>query len=119
MNLLVMPAFFLSGGLFPLADAPKALQMIASIDPLSYGVDGLRAALIGVTHFGVATDLISLLPLRWCSLVSAAISFLKFNSDRVASVSCQEKAEFRFFSFWIFCNSFPRFVFYPCGIIDI
>jgi ABC-2 type transport system permease protein len=60
MNLLVMPAFFLSGGLFPLADAPKALQMIASVDPLSYGVDGLRAALIGVAHFGVATDLVVL-----------------------------------------------------------
>jgi ABC-2 type transport system permease protein len=60
MNLLVMPAFFLSGGLFPLSDAPKALQMIASVDPLSYGVDGLRAALIGVAHFGVATDLVVL-----------------------------------------------------------
>jgi ABC-2 type transport system permease protein len=60
MNLLVMPAFFLSGGLFPLADAPKALQTIASVDPLSYGVDGLRAALIGVAHFGVATDLVVL-----------------------------------------------------------
>ena len=42
------------------ADAPKTLQMIASVDPLSYGVDGLRAALIGVAHFGVATDLVVL-----------------------------------------------------------
>jgi ABC-2 type transport system permease protein len=46
--------------LFPLADAPKTLQMIASVDPLSYGVDGLRSVLIGVTHFGVATDLVIL-----------------------------------------------------------
>jgi ABC-2 type transport system permease protein len=60
MNLLVMPAFFLSGGLFPLADAPNALQIIASVDPLSYGIDGLRTALIGVSHFGVGTDLLVL-----------------------------------------------------------
>jgi ABC-2 type transport system permease protein len=60
MNLLVMPAFFLSGGLFPLADAPNALQIIASVDPLSYGIDGLRTALIGVSHYGVGTDLLVL-----------------------------------------------------------
>ncbi|MBV9492579.1 MAG: ABC transporter permease [Verrucomicrobia bacterium] len=57
MNVLVTPAFFLSGALFPLGDVPAAIRLIASIDPLSFGVDGLRAALIGVTHFGIATDL--------------------------------------------------------------
>jgi ABC-2 type transport system permease protein len=57
MNLLVMPAFFLSGALFPLGDAPVPIRIIASIDPLSFGVDGLRTALIGLTHFGVPTDL--------------------------------------------------------------
>ena len=57
MNFLVMPIFFLSGALFPLTNVPRALQVIASLDPLSYGVDGLRAALIGsATHFSVATD---------------------------------------------------------------
>jgi ABC-2 type transport system permease protein len=57
MNLLVMPAFFLSGALFPLGDAPAPIRLIASIDPLSFGVDGLRTALIGVAHFGILTDL--------------------------------------------------------------
>jgi ABC-2 type transport system permease protein len=57
MNLLVMPAFFLSGALFPLGDAPAPIRIIASVDPLSFGVDGLRTALIGITHFGVPTDL--------------------------------------------------------------
>jgi ABC-2 type transport system ATP-binding protein len=33
------------------------IRLVASVDPLSFGVDGLRTALIGVTHFGVATDL--------------------------------------------------------------
>ena len=57
MNFLVMPIFFLSGALFPLTNLPRLLDIVASIDPLSYGVDGLRIALIGVAHFGAATDL--------------------------------------------------------------
>jgi ABC-2 type transport system permease protein len=57
MNFLVMPIFFLSGALFPLTNVPRAMRIIASLDPLSYGVDGLRHSLIGVTHFGAATNL--------------------------------------------------------------
>lgn len=57
MNFLVMPIFFLSGALFPLVGLPKLLNAITNLDPLSYGVDGLRNALIGVAHFGVSLDL--------------------------------------------------------------
>jgi ABC-2 type transport system permease protein len=60
MNFLVMPIFFLSGALYPLANLPKALAMLTRIDPLTYGVDGMRGALIGVTHFGVAFDVAAL-----------------------------------------------------------
>ncbi|MBP7114368.1 MAG: ABC transporter permease [Candidatus Peribacteraceae bacterium] len=56
MNFLVMPLFFLSGALFPLENAPVALQFIARIDPLSYGVDGIRESLTGISHFGLGTD---------------------------------------------------------------
>ncbi|MFL6353102.1 MAG: ABC transporter permease [Bryobacteraceae bacterium] len=42
-----MPIFFLSGALYPLNDLPKLLSAITSLDPLAYGVDGLRATLIG------------------------------------------------------------------------
>jgi len=56
MNFVVMPIFFLSGALFPLTNVPRLLGIIASCDPLSYGVDGLRYSLIGLAHFGAATD---------------------------------------------------------------
>jgi ABC-2 type transport system permease protein len=56
MNFLVMPTFFLSGALFPLNDAPWALQAIAWINPLAYGVDGLRGGLGGVAYFHTASD---------------------------------------------------------------
>jgi len=60
MNFLVMPLFFLSGALFPLQGLPKALAIIASIDPLSYGIDALRILLIGVGHYGLGIDVIVL-----------------------------------------------------------
>jgi ABC-2 type transport system permease protein len=56
MNFLIMPIFFLSGALFPLDHLPSVLSAITKLDPLSYGVDGLRSALIGVSHFGFAMD---------------------------------------------------------------
>jgi ABC-2 type transport system permease protein len=56
MNFLVMPIFFLSGALFPLKDAPSFIVDIAKFNPLSYGIDGLRATLISQTHFGIFGD---------------------------------------------------------------
>jgi ABC-2 type transport system permease protein len=57
MNFLVMPMFFLSGALFPLTNIPLLLRILATVDPLSYGVDGMRTLLIDSSHFGVATDM--------------------------------------------------------------
>lgn len=56
MNFLVMPIFFLSGALFPLTNLPRVLQILTSLDPLSYGIDGLRTQLIDVSHFGASMD---------------------------------------------------------------
>jgi ABC-2 type transport system permease protein len=60
MNFLVMPLFFLSSALFPLADLPRPLLIVASLDPLTYGVDGLRATLLGTAHFGLGIDFLIL-----------------------------------------------------------
>jgi K(+)-stimulated pyrophosphate-energized sodium pump len=49
MNFLVMPLFFLSGALFPLANLPGAMHIVTRLNPLSYGIDGLRAA-FGTAH---------------------------------------------------------------------
>ncbi len=60
MNFLVMPLFFLSGALFPLQNLPPAIATIASLDPLTYGVDGLRGTLVNGAHFGLGMDLLIL-----------------------------------------------------------
>jgi ABC-2 type transport system permease protein len=46
MNFLVMPIFFLSGALFPLANLGLVMTFLTRLDPLSYGIDGLRFVLI-------------------------------------------------------------------------
>ncbi len=61
VNFLIMPVFFLSGALFPLKGAPRAIDIIARVDPMSYGVDGLRYAFLSTgSDFGIMTDLIVL-----------------------------------------------------------
>jgi len=60
MNFVVMPLFFLSGALFPLDKVPKVLNIVAAADPLTYGVDGLRGTLIGMSSYGLTIDLLVL-----------------------------------------------------------
>lgn len=77
INLLVMPMFFLSGALFPLTGLPGPLTFITSINPLSFGVDGLRYSLTGITHFGLAADLFILIVLTAAMLVLGSYLFTR------------------------------------------
>jgi ABC-2 type transport system permease protein len=56
MNFLLMPLFFLSGALFPLNNVPSGISMVTKLNPLTYGVDGLRGSLTGIIHFGFVID---------------------------------------------------------------
>jgi len=56
VSFLILPLFLQSGALFPLANLPKPLAVVTNVNPLSYGVDGLRQSLAGLGHFGLATD---------------------------------------------------------------
>lgn len=60
MNFIIMPMFFLSGALFPLKDLPPAMDAAIKLNPLTYGVDGLRGALAGASTFSIAHDLLVL-----------------------------------------------------------
>jgi len=61
MGFLIMPVFFLSGALFPLNGLPAAMRILTRIDPLTYGVDGLRGAMNGVSNFGAGLDFLVLI----------------------------------------------------------
>jgi ABC-2 type transport system permease protein len=66
IQFFVMPMFFLSGALFPLAGLPAWLVGLTKIDPLSYAVDPMRravfahvsapAAISGLLNAGVTWD---------------------------------------------------------------
>jgi ABC-2 type transport system permease protein len=77
MNFMVMPIFFLSGALYPLSNLPKPLALLTRLDPLTYGVDGVRAALIGVAHFSLATDVLVLIAVAALLLGAGAWRFSK------------------------------------------
>jgi len=78
MNFMVMPIFFLSGALYPLSNLPRVLAWLTRIDPLTYGVDGVRGALIGSTHFGVPTDI--------AALSAVAVLLLGFGAWRFSKI---------------------------------
>jgi ABC-2 type transport system permease protein len=75
MNFVVMPIFFLSGSLFPLNNLPGPLKIITRINPLSYGIDGIRFGLTGISNFGLLLDLIVLSGLFLLTLLFGAYLF--------------------------------------------
>jgi ABC-2 type transport system permease protein len=77
MNFLIMPIFFLSGALFPLNNLPIALTVATRLDPLAYGVDGLRGAFIGISTMGAIVDVSVLAALSALFIVLGAWAFSK------------------------------------------
>jgi len=76
MNFVVMPIYFLSGALFPLTGLPSVLSFLTRIDPLSYGIDGLRNVLLGASQFEPA---LSLAVLGGVSLLFLALGGYSFS----------------------------------------
>lgn len=77
MNFLVMPLFFLSGALFPLQNLPPFLHIITRLDPLTYGVDGLRATIGAGAVFPLGLDLFILFVLSAMALIIGSYLFSK------------------------------------------
>ena len=58
MNFIMVPIFLLSGAMFPVEQFPGWVRVLSYIDPLFYGVDGLRYSLIGMSKFSPWVDLL-------------------------------------------------------------
>ena len=52
-QLIMMPLFFASSALYPLAMMPGWLHVVARVNPLTYEVEGLRGFLLGGGHPGL------------------------------------------------------------------
>jgi len=81
MNLIVFPLFFLSGALFPIQSMPSWLRYIMYIDPLTYGVDGLRGTLIGISAFPLWLDFTVLFILCLALATLGAYFFSRMEAD--------------------------------------
>ncbi|HDR72854.1 MAG TPA: multidrug ABC transporter permease [Methanoculleus sp.] len=64
MNFVVFPIFGLSGALFPISSLPAWVQPLTMLDPLTYGVEGIRYGLTGTAQINPAV----------CFMVLAAFS---------------------------------------------
>jgi ABC-2 type transport system permease protein len=80
MNFLVLPIFFLSGALFPLEGLGKAMTVITRMDPLTYGVDGLRGALTQLWAFHAVVDVAVLIGLAVAFLSTGAYLFSRIEA---------------------------------------
>ena len=58
MNFVIFPIFGLSGALFPIKSLPAWLSPITMLDPLTYGVEGIRYGLTGASQISPFISLI-------------------------------------------------------------
>ena len=80
MQFVMFPLFFLSGALFPLQNLPPWIRYISYVDPLTYGVDGLRGVLIGVFSLSIISNLVILIGF---SLVMVSLGAYFFEKSEV------------------------------------
>jgi ABC-2 type transport system permease protein len=76
INFIIQPLFFLSGAIFPIIGIPPVLAFITKVNPLSYGIDGLRFALSGSNVF---PPLLSLSVLIAVSVIIVLIGMYQFS----------------------------------------
>jgi len=77
MNLLVFPLFFTSSAVFPLEGLPEWLKTVAYLNPLTYGVDGLRWSLIGFSSIPIPLDVAVLACVSAVMMILASYLFSK------------------------------------------
>ena len=77
LNFMIMPLFFLSGALYPLEGLSRTLTIISSFNPLTYGVDGLRHALTGISYIGFGLDFLVVLAITLILFLIGSYMFSK------------------------------------------
>jgi len=85
MQVLIFPMFFLSGAFFPLTNVPSWMMILSRVNPLTYGVDGMRQIILTGLPEAITQKLflfpigINILVLIVISIVMVSIATLAFN----------------------------------------
>jgi ABC-2 type transport system permease protein len=75
MNFIVMPMFLLSGALFPISATGGIMSTAVYLDPMTYGVEALRYAAIGVSSIDPVLSLSVVFAFTALMAVVATVSF--------------------------------------------
>jgi len=76
-NFIIMPMFFLSGAVFPIDNLPHWVNYVIRMNPLTYGVDLLRWASLGINTFPLYINFLFLLSFASVMLMIGIFEFTK------------------------------------------
>jgi ABC-2 type transport system permease protein len=79
MNFVIFPIFGLSGALFPIDSLPSWLKSLTLIDPLTYGVEGIRYGLAGTSQVNPFFGFVVMAGFTVFMVVLGAALFRKIN----------------------------------------
>ncbi len=79
-GVLSMYFIFISGLFYPIESSPLILKIAAYLNPLTYGIDGLRAILTGYSAFGLLTDVLVVVASAIVTVVVAVIMLERYLS---------------------------------------
>ncbi|MEA1894981.1 MAG: ABC transporter permease [Euryarchaeota archaeon] len=79
MNFVIFPIFGLSGALFPIDGLPSWMKSLTLLDPLTYGVEGIRYGLLGTSQINPFFSFVVLTGFTVCMVVFGAYLFRKIN----------------------------------------
>jgi ABC-2 type transport system permease protein len=79
MSFVVLPIFGLSGALFPISSLPAWIAPITLYDPLTYGVEGIRYGLTGISQINPILCLAVLGSFAIVMMILGAFLFRKMN----------------------------------------
>ena len=77
MNFIIFPIIGLSGAFFPLNNLPIWLKALTRIDPLTYGVEGVRYGLLGTSQINPIFSLIFMSAFAVIMIIIGALLFNK------------------------------------------
>lgn len=76
MQLVIIPMWFLSGGIYPLEAMPAWMKPLALINPLTYATDAMRTVMIrGIIWKAFAFDVVVMLAFAVLMLMAGSLAF--------------------------------------------
>ena len=81
VNFTLFPLAFLSGAFYPLSNLPTVVQYLGYVNPLTYGIDGLRGVLVGYSQYPLWLDFGVLLVSGAVLVTVGAVAFGRIEVD--------------------------------------